>query len=263
MVVTARSRAPRPENRPWFSITCHYRKLEIRANRTSPRGAPRKRNRQAATDSEQSRRAEHRWSGSPSAERQRTAGLHPKRHLAATCTNAPACISARSRRVFEPQTFPLPTSFSRFYAHLRAPARWRRVRRPGRGDEQDKTAPLLSRPGLHKRRTRRRLKRGITHLPESRARGRVLPRERPRKSTPHATGAFRAAACSASTGRPEWRRIIKNGENRGTGLSWQGGAARFVHIGPTHVGMDPVPERCRENLQRLPHACGESPSRGL
>src|SRR5690606_31840229 len=26
---------------------------------------------------------------------------------------------------------------------------------------------------------------------------------------------------------------------------------------PTHVGMDLVPERCRENLQRLPHACGD------
>src|SRR5690606_4018903 len=48
------------QSRPWFSITLHYRKLETRTNRASPSGSPRKRNRQAATDSEQSRRAEHR-----------------------------------------------------------------------------------------------------------------------------------------------------------------------------------------------------------
>lgn len=121
-----------------------------------------------------------------------------------TCTNASVRISARSRRVFGPQTFPLPTSFSRFYAHLRAPV-WRHRVSPTRAvGEQDQTAPLLSRPGLHKRRARRRVKRvihplagvarrrAVSKIPwyfpcfsliyRARARGRVLRRERPGKS---------------------------------------------------------------------------------
>ena len=65
VVATARSRAPRPEKQAWFSITSHYRKPEIRTNRASPRGAPRKRHRRAATDSEQSRRAEHQQHATP------------------------------------------------------------------------------------------------------------------------------------------------------------------------------------------------------
>jgi len=125
VVAAARSRAPRPENRAWFSITCHYRKLESGANRTSPSGSPRKRDRQAATDSEQSRRAEHRWSGSPSAAHQQSAVPQAKHRAAVTCTNAPACISARPRGGFEPLAFPLPALFSRLCAHLRAPV-WRR-----------------------------------------------------------------------------------------------------------------------------------------
>ena len=51
------------QSRPWFSITSHYRKLEIRTNRASPSGAPRKRNRRTVTGSEQNREAAHRWSG--------------------------------------------------------------------------------------------------------------------------------------------------------------------------------------------------------
>src|SRR5690606_1870596 len=56
-------------SKPWFSITCHYRKLGSGTNRTSSSGSPRKRDRRAATGSEQNHRAEHRWSGSPSAKR--------------------------------------------------------------------------------------------------------------------------------------------------------------------------------------------------
>jgi len=64
----------------------------------------------------------------------------------------------------------------------------------------------------------------------------------------------------------------KLGKTAVPGCAPLGGAARFMHISPTHVGMvrsgprnllpthvgmDLVPERCRENLQRLPHACGD------
>lgn len=119
------------QSRPWFSITSHYRKLESGTKRASPRGAPRKRNRRAATGSEQSRRAERRWDEALSAEHQQGAEPQTKRHAAATCTNVSVCISARSRGIFEPLAFPLPASFSRRYAHLRAPAWRRRVRRPG------------------------------------------------------------------------------------------------------------------------------------
>lgn len=116
-----------PGKRSWFFITPDYRKLEIRTNRTSPRGAPRKRHRRVATGREQNRRAEHRWDAALSAERQRTAVPQTKHHPAATCTNSPVCISARSRGVSQPRTFTLATSFSRLYAHLRAPASRRRV----------------------------------------------------------------------------------------------------------------------------------------
>src|SRR5690606_23780670 len=109
----------------WFSITCHYRKLESRTKRTSPRGARGKCHRWAVTGSEQNHRAEHRCDAVLSAEHQQRADPQTKHRPAATCTNAPACISARSRGVFEPLPFPLLTSFSRLYAHLRAPVWWR------------------------------------------------------------------------------------------------------------------------------------------
>ena len=59
--------------------------------------------------------------------------------------------------------------------------------------------------------------------------------------------------------RPRWpeRRIPKIEGKCGAGLPLQGGAVRFMRIYPTHVGMDPVPERLGGFSQRLPHACGE------
>jgi len=113
--------------KPWFSISLDYRKLESGTKRTSPRASSGKCDRRAVTGSEQNRRAEHRCDEALSAERQRTAELQTKHHTAATCTNASARISAHPRGISKPRAFPLPTSFSRLYVHLRASARRRRV----------------------------------------------------------------------------------------------------------------------------------------
>lgn len=140
----------------WFSITCHYRKPGTGTNRTSPRAPSRKCDRRAVTGSEQNRRAAHRWDAALSAERQQRATPQTKHHHTVTCTNAPVCISARSRGVFEPLAFPSPTSLSRLCAHLRAPVWRRRVLSDQRRGRTGQTAPLLLRPVLHKRRVRRR-----------------------------------------------------------------------------------------------------------
>lgn len=108
------------QSRPWFSISFPYRKLESGTNRTSPRASSRKCDRRAATAREQNRGTKHRWDEVLSAERQQRATPQTKRHPAVTCTNAPVCISARSRGVFEPRTFTLATFFSRLCVHLRA-----------------------------------------------------------------------------------------------------------------------------------------------
>src|SRR5690606_21113522 len=88
---------------------------------------PSKRNHLSVTGSEQIRDTDPRCEVALSAEHQLRADPQTKHRPAATCTNASACISARSRGVFEPLAFPLPTSLSRLYAHLRASAWWRRV----------------------------------------------------------------------------------------------------------------------------------------
>src|SRR5690606_39894496 len=110
---------------------------------------PSKRNHLSVTGSEQIRDTDPRCEVALSAEHQLRADPQTKHRPAATCTNAPACISARSRGVFKPLTFPLPTSLSRLYAHLRASVwRHRGSQRLGRG-RTGQNAPLLLRPGLH------------------------------------------------------------------------------------------------------------------
>src|SRR5690606_42085789 len=64
----------------------------------------------SATDREQNREAEHRCDEALSAEHQQRADPQTKHHTAATCANVSACISARSRGVFEPRTFTLTRS---------------------------------------------------------------------------------------------------------------------------------------------------------
>lgn len=102
------------------------------------------------------------------------------------------------------------------------------------------------------------------------SRGIVLQRSiPPRHGTApgHGSGALDVDEAGLSATSPKLR------ETAVPGCALQGGAARFrrispTHVGmvpldgpqsllPTHVGMDLVPERCRENLQRLPHACGD------
>src|SRR5690606_37465476 len=93
--------------------------------------------------------AEHRCDAVLSTEHQQRADPQTKHRPAATCTNAPACISARSRGVFEPRTFTLTASFSRLYAHLRASVWRRRVLSDWGVGEQGESGLLLLRPGFH------------------------------------------------------------------------------------------------------------------
>src|SRR5690606_8986243 len=124
----------------WVCISLPYRKLGSGTKRKSSRVPLTKRHRCAVSYRAQNRSAEHRCDEALSAERQRTAELQTKHHPAATCTSAPARISARSECGFEPLAFPLPTSFSRLYAHLRASVQRRRVPSTRGVGEQGKTA---------------------------------------------------------------------------------------------------------------------------
>ena len=79
-------------------------------------------------------------------------------------------------------------------------------------------------------------------------------------------GAFGFGRGGLSATSPKLREIAA------PGCALQGGAVRFRHISPkhvgmvrsgprnllpTHVGMDQLPARLGEIFQRLPHACGD------
>src|SRR5690606_24600780 len=101
-------------------------------------------------------------------------------------------ISERPRGVLGPQAFPLPTSLSRFYAHLSA---FRMVtlslRRPGAGERAGPNSALVVTACVAQRRAHARDRGSVSEIPwffpcfsliyRARARGRVLRRERPRK----------------------------------------------------------------------------------